>query len=307
MKRQSIAQHFASQLTDRSYRRTAGRRQVSPSDNDTIIRFGRFCILPRTRQILAEGRPVEVGSRAFDLLMVLVEARGELVSKDEIMSGVWPTTLVEETNLRMQISLLRKALGKDGHIIKNVPGRGYVFVAPVTTVARDAGALTPAGSKPARDGQVLPSTLGSTSKRRSIGRRMDVPREPARPTVAVVDDDLEVREALQGLLQSVGLRAQAFGAVQEFLAEAEPGRFGCLVLDVRLPGRSGLDFLDDLTQANVQLPVIFISGYADVPMSVRAMKAGAFEFLTKPVRHQDLLDAIQLAIESRREQRSETQ
>jgi FixJ family two-component response regulator len=136
---------------------------------------------------------------------------------------------------------------------------------------------------------------------------LTVPREHVQPTVAVIDDDPEVREALQGLLQSVGLRAQAFGAVQEFLAEAEPGRFGCLVLDVRLPGRSGLDFLDDVTKANMQLPVILISGYADVPMSVRAMKAGAFEFLTKPVRHQDLLDAIQLAIASRIEQRPATQ
>ena len=136
---------------------------------------------------------------------------------------------------------------------------------------------------------------------------MTVPHEHAQPTVAVIDDDPEVREALQGLLHSVGLRAQAFGAVQEFLAEAGPGRFGCLVLDVRLPGRSGLDFLDDLTKANMQLPVIFISGYADVPMSVRAMKAGAFEFLTKPVRHQDLLDAIQLAIGQRLGQRPDTQ
>src|SRR5580704_14775874 len=142
MKQQSIAQPFASTLTDRSYPRIAGHRQVGTSNSDTIIRFGRFCVLPRTRQFFAEGTPVEVGSRAFDLLMVLVEARGELVSKDEIIDGVWPTTLVEETNLRVQISLLRKALGKDGHIIKNVPGRGYVFVAPVTTVARDAGALT---------------------------------------------------------------------------------------------------------------------------------------------------------------------
>jgi DNA-binding response OmpR family regulator len=300
MKRQSIAQHF--QLTDRSYQRTAGRRQVSArdSDNNTIIRFGRFCIMPRTRQFLAEGRPVEVGSRAFDLLMVLVEARGELVSKDEIMSGVWPTTLVEETNLRVQISLLRKALGEDGDIIKNVPGRGYVLVAPVAMVSHEPGALTPARSKPAQDGQVLLSTLSSTSRRRSIGSRTEV------PAVAVIDDDPDVREALHGLLQSVGLRAQVFGAVQEFLAEAEPGRFGCLVLDVRLPGRSGLDFLDDLTKASLQLPVICISGYADVPMSVRAMKAGAFEFMSKPVRHQDLLDAVQLAIETRLEQCPET-
>jgi FixJ family two-component response regulator len=116
------------------------------------------------------------------------------------------------------------------------------------------------------------------------------------PIVAVVDDDPNVREALQGLLQSVGLHVEAFGDVQEFVRAAHPGRFGCLILDVRLPGQSGLDFQDDLVKANVRLPVIFISAHADVPMSVRAMKAGAVEFLTKPVRHQDLLDAIQRAI-----------
>jgi DNA-binding response OmpR family regulator len=307
MKQHSIAQPFANKFIDRSYPRIAMHRQVSASNSDTIVRFGRFCALPRTRQLLAEGTPVEVGSRAFDLLMVLVEARGELVSNDEIMNRVWPTTLVGETNVRVHMSRLRKSLGKDGDIIKTVPGRGYVFVAPVTTVSNEANALTPAGSKPAQDGQVLQSALNSTLGRQSIGSGIDGRHKETQPTVAVIDDDPEVREAIHGLLQSVGLRVQAFGAVQEFLAEGEPGRFGCLVLDVRLPGRSGLDFFDDLTKANIQLPVIFISGYADVPMSVRAMKAGAFEFLTKPVRDQDLLDAIQLAIGSRLEQRRETQ
>jgi FixJ family two-component response regulator len=119
----------------------------------------------------------------------------------------------------------------------------------------------------------------------------------ARPTVAVIDDDQDIREALQGLLRSVGLRVELFASVPEFLDRNRPDLPGCLVLDVRLPGRSGLDFHDDLVKAKVHLPVIFISGHADVPMSVRAMKAGAVEFLTKPVRHQDLLDAIQRAIE----------
>jgi FixJ family two-component response regulator len=122
------------------------------------------------------------------------------------------------------------------------------------------------------------------------------PRE-TEPTVVVIDDDEEIREGLQGLLGSVGLRVELFATVQEFLGSARPDRPGCLVLDVRLPGRSGLDFHDDLLRANVQMPVIFISGHADVPMSVRAMKAGAVEFLTKPVRHQDLLDAIQRALD----------
>ena len=114
--------------------------------------------------------------------------------------------------------------------------------------------------------------------------------------VIVVDDDKDVREAIESLLLSVGLRVQSFGSAAEFLS-ARPPSVGCLVVDVRLPGQSGLDFYDDLVKANVNVPCIFISGHANVPMSVRAMKAGAVEFLSKPVRHQDLLDAIQVALE----------
>ena len=128
---------------------------------------------------------------------------------------------------------------------------------------------------------------------------------PEEPTVVVIDDDEEIREGLQGLLGSVGLRVELFASVQEFLESTRPDRPGCLVLDVRLPGRSGLDFNDDLASANVQMPVIFISGHADIPMSVRAMKAGAVEFLTKPVRHQDLLDAIQRALDQDRIRRAD--
>jgi FixJ family two-component response regulator len=129
--------------------------------------------------------------------------------------------------------------------------------------------------------------------------------EEIEPTVVVIDDDEEIREALQSLLRSVGLRVALFASVQAFLASGRPDLPGCLVLDVRLPGRSGLDFHDDLLRANIHMPVIFISGHADVPMSVRAMKAGAVEFLTKPVRHQDLLDAIQRAVDLDRARRDD--
>jgi FixJ family two-component response regulator len=129
--------------------------------------------------------------------------------------------------------------------------------------------------------------------------------EEIEPTVVVIDDDEEIREALQSLLRSVGLRVALFASVQEFLASGRPDLPGCLVLDVRLPGRSGLDFHDDLVRADIHMPVIFISGHADVPMSVRAMKAGAVEFLTKPVRHQDLLDAIQRAVDLDRARRDD--
>ena len=132
---------------------------------------------------------------------------------------------------------------------------------------------------------------------------MTTSRNDAQPTVIVIDDDKDIRDALEGLLKSVGLRTKLFASVQDFLDSDLPSGLRCLVLDIRLPGRSGLDFYDSLVAENVFLPVVFISGHADIPMSVRAMKAGAVEFLTKPVRHQDLLDAIHLAIEKDRDHR----
>ena len=116
------------------------------------------------------------------------------------------------------------------------------------------------------------------------------------PTVIVIDDDPAIRESIGSLLRSVGLQAKLFASVDEFLKAGRPDGPACLVLDVRLPGRSGLDFQRELAAANIQLPIIFITGYGDIPMSVRAMKGGAIEFLTKPFRDQDLLDAIQLGI-----------
>ena len=116
------------------------------------------------------------------------------------------------------------------------------------------------------------------------------------PTIIVVDDDPGIRESLHGLLRSVGLQVKALASVPEFLKEGRPEGPACLVLDVRLPGRSGLDFQRDLSAANVHLPIIFITGYGDIPMTVQAIKGGAIEFLTKPFRDQELLDAIQLGL-----------
>jgi FixJ family two-component response regulator len=117
------------------------------------------------------------------------------------------------------------------------------------------------------------------------------------PTVIVVDDDPGIREALGGLFRSVGLQVKVLASVPEFLQEGRPDSPTCLVLDVRLPGRSGLDFQRELAASDIQVPIIFITGYGDIPMSVQAMKGGAIEFLTKPFRDQDLLDAIQQGLE----------
>jgi len=118
----------------------------------------------------------------------------------------------------------------------------------------------------------------------------------AEPTIIIVDDDPGIRESLEGLLRSVGLQVRALASVPEFMKEGRPEGPACLVLDVRLPGRSGLDFQRELSAANIHVPIIFITGYGDIPMSVQAIKGGAIEFLTKPFRDQDLLDAIQLGL-----------
>jgi FixJ family two-component response regulator len=118
----------------------------------------------------------------------------------------------------------------------------------------------------------------------------------ATSTVLVVDDDTDLRNSLARLLRSVGLNAKLFASVPDFLKSEPPGGPSCLVLDVRLPGRSGLEFQRELVAAGRELPIIFITGHGDIPMSVQAMKGGAIEFLTKPIRDQELLDAIQLGL-----------
>jgi FixJ family two-component response regulator len=125
------------------------------------------------------------------------------------------------------------------------------------------------------------------------------------PTVFVIDDDAAVRASIQGLLKSVGLRSESFGTAQAFLASKRPDGPSCLVLDVRLPGISGLDFQHELADAGIQIPIIFITGHGDIPMTVKAMKSGAVEFLTKPFRDQDLLDAIYEALDRDRAARQQ--
>jgi FixJ family two-component response regulator len=133
------------------------------------------------------------------------------------------------------------------------------------------------------------------------------PAKPAasteQPVVFVVDDDASMRQALARLLHSVELRAEVFASAQEFLKSERPNAPGCLVLDVRLPGVSGLDFQAELTKADIRIPIVFITGHGDIPMTVRAMKAGAVDFLAKPFRDQDLLDAVATAIQRDQQRR----
>ena len=123
------------------------------------------------------------------------------------------------------------------------------------------------------------------------------------PTVLVIDDDASLREALSRLFRSVGLKVKTFASAPEFLQDKLPDGPSCLVLDVRLPGLSGLDFQAELAKADIDIPIIFMTGHGDIPMTVRAMKAGALEFLPKPFRDQDMLDAVQTGLERDRDRR----
>jgi FixJ family two-component response regulator len=129
-------------------------------------------------------------------------------------------------------------------------------------------------------------------------------KEPAKSIVFIVDDDASMQQALARLFRSVDLETEAFGSTADMLRHEFPDVPSCLVLDVRLPGLSGLDFQAELTKAGINIPIIFMTGHGDVPMSVKAMKAGAVDFLTKPFRDQDMLDAVGLAIENDRKRRS---
>jgi RNA polymerase sigma factor (sigma-70 family) len=125
------------------------------------------------------------------------------------------------------------------------------------------------------------------------------------PIVFVIDDDPSVRSAVKFLLSTVGLQAETFDSADSFLRKSPPDVTSCLVLDVRLPGLSGLDFQRELAARNIRMPIVFLTGHGDIPMSVRAMKAGAVEFLTKPFRDQDLLDAVRVALDRSRASREQ--
>jgi FixJ family two-component response regulator len=138
--------------------------------------------------------------------------------------------------------------------------------------------------------------------------RLTLPEDPTRaeqPIVFVVDDDESMRRALANLFQSVGLRVEVFGSAPELLRSKLPDVASCLVLDIRLPGLSGLDFQLELAKANIHIPIVFMTGHGDIPMSVMAMKAGAVDFLSKPFRQQEMLDAVTVAIERDRKRRKD--
>jgi DNA-binding response OmpR family regulator len=252
-------------------------REVRREAKADAIRFGRFCAFPHSRQLLLDGRPQEIGGRAFDLLMVLLRANGTIVSKDEILNKVWPSMVVEECNLRFQVKSLRRALGSQGNMIKTIVRRGYMLIRDELLVEEGACVGTPGSS--ALSEADLPTATKTSA-----------------PYIVLIEDDESVRRSISALLRSVGLGVAPFESVKEYQESGPWPQPDCLILDVCLPGKSGLDFQADLLKTGIGYPIIFISGHADIQMSVRAMKAGAVEFLTKPVRHQDLLSAVNMAV-----------
>lgn len=275
---------------------------------DAMLRFGRFCVLPHARQLQVDGHLIELGSRAFDLLMVLIGAPGTVVTKKEIMNRVWPDTVVEDSNLKVQMSALRKVLTTDRDVIKTVHGRGYVFTNKVTATSMEPGTVDRLGLKSALP---IPPTSssgwGSRRRRWATESRMLASDDGAQPVVVVIDEDPEIRDALSETLRAAGLCVESFACIQEFLDDAPPDFPGCLVLDVRLPGQSGIEVQKKLAETTLRLPIIFLSSQPDIPISVRAMTRGAIEFLIKPVRDRNLLDAVQLAIAQDRARRDAEQ
>jgi FixJ family two-component response regulator len=168
--------------------------------------------------------------------------------------------------------------------------------------------MTKKRTSPSVDGLIVLSASGQSQRRPCHGCcaiMFSCMTPTVAPTVFVVDDDDLVRAAIQGMLKSVGLQSQTFGTAQEFLHSQRPDGPSCLILDVRLPGVSGLDFQHELADAGIRIPIIFVTGHGDIPMTVKAMKSGAVEFLTKPFRDEDLLDAIRQALDRDRVMREQ--
>ena len=194
----------------------------------------------------------------------------------------------------------------DAFVTTKAQGMGLGLALSRMIIDRHAGQLSAAPAEP--HGSIFRIVLPSGGRPGNGYQPVSAPAE-LQPMVFVIDDDADLREALSSLFRSVGLQVKAFATAPEFLQIKLPEGPTCLVLDVRLPGLSGLDFQAELTRAKIDIPIVFMTGHGDIPMTVRAMKAGAVEFLPKPFRDQDMLDAVQTGLErdrGRRKDASET-
>ncbi|AHL75510.1 LuxR family transcriptional regulator [Stutzerimonas stutzeri] len=235
-----------------------------------MIRLGEAWVSVERREVFREGASVRLGSRAFDILESLLAAPNRLVTKEELIDAAWPNTVVEENNLQVQISTLRKALGLDRNLLETVPRRGYrlnllhsVQCGPAATVnASSNTATTP----------------------------------PVTADVHVIDDEPAVRAALVRQLRAAGISATSHASAEAFMRVCNFDAPGCLLLDVRLSEGSGFDLQQELVRRDAPFPILFMTGYGTIELSVRAMKAGAEGFLTKPIGEAQLLDAVREAM-----------
>lgn len=285
-----------------------------------MVRIGDAWVSLERREIFNGAQPIRVGSRAFALLEALMAAPGRLVTKEELIQAVWPDTVVEENNLHVHVSTLRKTLGLDRRMLETLPGRGY-RLNPIATephrspgLAIDDASLTPpAPSEPVEPLPLSnPFSLGESSRladmaglserqATAVAEQMMPLSAPAddkdRPaTVHVIDDEPAVRAGLIRQLRSSGIDAVGYAGAEAFLQSCEFDRPGCLLLDVRLNQSSGFDLQAELTRRKAPYPIVFMTGFGTIDMSVRAMKAGAEEFLTKPFDEPKLLASVRQAL-----------
>ncbi|TVT86026.1 response regulator [Pseudomonas sp. H3(2019)] len=233
-----------------------------------MIRLGQATISLERREAFLDGQPLRVGGRAFEILSVLMLADGRIVSKDELINQVWPDIVVEENNLQVQISSLRKLLGKK-EIIQTIPRRGYRLLKDSEPKLPVFNALVSApilAQPPPVEAQHVP--------------------------VLIVDDEACVRTALSRLLRAENIEHRIFQSAEELLDAEIANGPACLLLDVSLPEATGLQLQAALTERGHPWPVIFMTGHGTIPMSVQAMKAGAVEFLTKPFDDDELLNIL---------------
>lgn len=239
-----------------------------------MMQLGETWISLERREAFRQGIPVRLGSRAFDLLELFLAAPNRLLTKDELIDAAWPDTVVEENNLQVQISTLRKSLKLDRNQLETIPRRGYrLNLAP----------LFPDAVQPGQNHLAAPA-------------RSDHDRWQAQANVYVVDDEPAVRAALVRQLRSANIVATGYGSAAAFLASCALDEPGCLLLDMRLDGGSGFDLQAELSRRQAPMPVVFMSGHGTIDISVRAMKAGAEGFLTKPLDEQQLFSTVRQAM-----------
>jgi FixJ family two-component response regulator/DNA-binding winged helix-turn-helix (wHTH) protein len=288
-----------------------------------MIRIAQVTVSLERRELFAGSQPIKLGSRAFDVLELLINARGRLVTKDELLASVWPDSVVEENNLQVHISMLRKVLGGGRDLIRTVPGRGYRLLlddehVPAAVVLPSISATAEASGRDhlliallerlglqdmLDESRGQPSVVPLPAAKEPAGHwwqgsgvTVNTPLNSMDALVYIVDDESSVRSALERLLRSAGITSKTFSCAEDFLQEPYGEQLACLVLDVNLQASSGFDLQHELRRRGCEMPIIFMTGYGTIPMSVKAIKAGAQEFLTKPFDEGQLLEAVDNAL-----------